>query len=304
VRIDGYARKRLGRRITPLAQAVLDDKPLAHVFGQPLPQQACAGIESASDRKGANDADRTTRVGRRTSVAWHAVNARFDFAHAVNSACQLFRCPGKPPGLSNLQKRTDTETAIRTETRTLREAAGRLNPPVIDLDALAATSIPSVETISRFRRDMETLDAERGRELDRHAVATDAITAAESKLQELASGRPIPSPEIISAKRLQRDTYWIALRATLFGTSEALAGSQLVESVANFERNSSEADQLADSASSDAKRVAAHAVESRRLMEERGKKAAAPEKKRSGFADAADAADWHKKLKVHIFSPG
>jgi hypothetical protein len=125
---------------------------------------------------------------------------------------------------------------------------------------------------------METLDAERGRELDRQAVATDAIAAAESKLQELASGRPIPSPEIISAKRLQRDTYWIALRATLFGTSEALGGSQLVESVANFERNSSEADQLADSASSDAKRVAAHAVESRRLMEERGKKAAATDR--------------------------
>jgi uncharacterized protein YhaN len=64
----------------------------------------------------------------------------------------------------------------------------------------------------------------------------------------------------------------------LFGTSEALAGSQLVESVANFERNSSEADQLADSASSDAKRVAAHAVESRRLTEERSKKAAATDR--------------------------
>jgi uncharacterized protein YhaN len=61
----------------------------------------------------------------------------------------------------------------------------------------------------------------------------------------------------------------------LFGTSKALAGSQLVESVANFERHSLEADQLADSASSDAKRVAAHAVETRRLTEERAKKAAA-----------------------------
>jgi hypothetical protein len=29
-----------------------------------------------------------------------------------------------------------------------------------------------------------------------------------------------------------------------------------------------------------------------------------PKKKRSGFADAADEADWHKKLKVHVFSPG
>ena len=99
--------------------------------------------------------------------------------------------------------------------------------------------------------------------------------SAESKLQELASGRQVPSAEIISAKRLQRDIYWSALRATLFGTSEALTGGQLVEAVASFERRSLEADQLADSAGSDAKRVAAHAVETHRLTEERGKKAAA-----------------------------
>jgi hypothetical protein len=67
---------------------------------------------------------------------------------------------------------------------------------------------------------MEALNAERGRELDRQAAATDAIATAESKLQELASGRPVPSAEIISAKRLQRDAYWSALRAILFGTSE------------------------------------------------------------------------------------
>jgi uncharacterized protein YhaN len=182
------------------------------------------------------------------------------------------------PGLSNLQKRVDTETTIRTETRSLREAAARLNPPVIDLDALAGAAVPSIETISRFRRDMEALNAERGRELDRQAAATDAIATAESKLQELASGRPVPSAEIISAKRLQRDAYWSALRAILFGTSEALAGGQLVESVANFERHSLEADQLADSASSDAKRVAGHAVETRRLTEERGKEAAATDR--------------------------
>jgi uncharacterized protein YhaN len=178
------------------------------------------------------------------------------------------------PGLSNLQRRADTESAIRTETRSLHEAAARLNPHVIDLDALASTAVPSIETISRFRRDMESLDAERGRELDRQAAATDATAAAESKLQELASGRPVPSAEIISAKRLQRDTYWSALRATLFGASKALAGAQLVEAVVGFERHSLEADQLADSAGSDANRVAAHAVETRRLTEERGKKVA------------------------------
>jgi chromosome segregation protein len=93
------------------------------------------------------------------------------------------------PVLSNLQRLADAESTIRTETRSLREAAARLNPPVIDLDALAGTTLPSIETISRFRRNMEALDGERGRELDRQAAATDAIAAAESKLQELASGR-------------------------------------------------------------------------------------------------------------------
>jgi uncharacterized protein YhaN len=182
------------------------------------------------------------------------------------------------PVLSNLQRLADAESTIRTETRSLREAAARLNPPVIDLDALAGTAVPSIETISRFRRDMEALDAERGRELDRQAAATDAIAAAESKLQELASGRPVPSAEIISAKRLQRDTYWNTLRATLFDTSEALAGGKLAEAVASFERHSLEADQLADTAGSDAKRVAAHAVETRRLIEERGKRSAATDR--------------------------
>ena len=32
VRIDWYPRKRLGRRIAPLAKAVLDDKLLSHMF--------------------------------------------------------------------------------------------------------------------------------------------------------------------------------------------------------------------------------------------------------------------------------
>jgi hypothetical protein len=41
----------------------------------------------------------------------------------------------------------------------------------------------------------------------------------------------------------------------LFGTSEALTGGQLVEAVASFERHSLEADQLTDSAGSDAKGI-------------------------------------------------
>jgi hypothetical protein len=65
------------------------------------------------------------------------------------------------------------------------------------------------------------------------------------------------------------------LRGALFSSLEAPAGSQLAELVSLFERYSSEADQLADHAVSDAKRVAAHAVQTRRLEEERSKEAGA-----------------------------
>ena len=175
------------------------------------------------------------------------------------------------PVLSNLAKRTDTEGAIRTETRGLREAAARLHPPVTELEVFASAAIPSIETITRFRADLDALAAEMRREQDRYEAATDAMAAAESKLHELMIGRPVPSAEIIRAKRQQRNADWSTLRAILLGDSDALSGRQLVEVVTSFERHSLAADQLADSACSDAERVAAHAVETRRLGEERRK---------------------------------
>ena len=166
-----------------------------------------------------------------------------------------------------MQRRADTESAIRTETRSLREVAGRLDPPVSDLDALAGASLV-LETIARFRNDLEALALEVRRGNDRLAAATDAVAEVESRLRDLTSG---PSPSVEFAETEQRDTDWNALRATLFGSSASLLGGRLAEVVASFERNSSEADQLADSAASDAKRVAAYAAETHRLAEERRK---------------------------------
>lgn len=177
--------------------------------------------------------------------------------------------------LRDLQKRAEMEHAIRTETRTLREVAGRLDPPVSDLEVLAQTAIPGLETIIRFRKEFDALEQQVRRERDRLAAATEAAAATKSKLREVASGRAIPSAEIIAAKRQLRDTDWSNLRATLFGSSKGLSGGQLAEVVASFERHSSEADQLADSAASDAERVAAHASETQRLAEEHGKEAEA-----------------------------
>jgi hypothetical protein len=175
------------------------------------------------------------------------------------------------PGLRNLEKRADLQHAIRVETRSLREAAGRLDPPVNNLDALAQAAIPSLETINRFRNDLNALATEIQREDDRLAAASEAMAVIHSKLAELTSGRPVPSAEIIATKRRERDLEWRALRATLFGSLKSLAEGQVADAVASFERHSLEADQLADDAVSDAKRIAAYGVETRRLEEERRK---------------------------------
>jgi uncharacterized protein YhaN len=192
---------------------------------------------------------------------------------AINPQLLRSKFAALTPQLRDVQKRADTGSTIRTETRSLQEVAGRLDPPVSDLDTLARTAVPGLETIARFRKDLDGIALEVRRENDRLAAATDAVAEVESRLRDLTSGRPVPSVEIIAAKREQRDTDWSALRATLFGSSASLLGGRLAEVVASFERNSSEADQLADSAASDAKRVAAYAAETHRLVEERRKEA-------------------------------
>jgi hypothetical protein len=140
---------------------------------------------------------------------------------------------------------------------------------------LAAASLPSVGTINRFRRDLDTLGQEIQRERDRLAAAEESVAAAESKLRELTSDRPVLSSEVIAEKRRQREEDWAALRSTLFSSAHALTGLPLAERVSSFERNTTEADRLADSATSDATRIAAHAVETRRLAEERTRASAA-----------------------------
>jgi chromosome segregation protein len=179
------------------------------------------------------------------------------------------------PVLKQLEKRVEIERTIETEKRALKEAAGRLAPPIIEIDALAAASLPGPETIVRFRKEFDALAKAIGRESDRVSASSETLTTIEARLQELASGRPVPTTEAIATKRRQRDEKWRSLRTTLLGGTDALAGASLVEAITDFERHSSEADGLADDAANDAGRVAAHSTETGRLAEERRKHGAA-----------------------------
>ena len=197
---------------------------------------------------------------------------------------------GLTPVLKTLEKHAETRQEIISDMRSLGDAANRLLPPVADIDVLATSPLPSVETISRFRRDLDALAQDSERARDRLASATDTMDFSRSKLLELTRAGPVPSVEAIAAKRRHRDDHWRTLRRSLFGTSQASGGGELASVVADFERYSAEADQLADRAASDARRVAAYAGEARRLTEGESKAAEA----RSELAALEE--DRHKTL--------
>lgn len=175
------------------------------------------------------------------------------------------------PSLRSLDKLAETKHMVRTEEVNLRESAARLYPPVSDLDALARVPIPGAETLSRYHDDLTRLEREIQHERDRLTAAAAAAIDAEAKLRDLTSVRPVASPDVVAAKRHERDSTWNEVRGALFGSLGPLTTDQLANLVTRFERRSSEADRIADQAVSEADRVAAFAVQSSRLKEERSK---------------------------------
>ena len=181
------------------------------------------------------------------------------------------------PVLKQLDKHLEIERSIHAEEHNLKEVALRLNPAIIDLDALALISLPGNDTIARFRKDLDKLTDEIGRATERGLASDDAVTQIEARLRDRASSRPVPTTDSIIAKRKQRDEEWGRLRINLFGGTEALTGAALPEVVTDFERHSLEADRLADDATGDAGRVAAHNADTALLAEERRKQGSAKE---------------------------
>ena len=203
------------------------------------------------------------------------------------------------PVLKQLDKRLGIEESIHAEERQLKEAALRINPAIIDLDALAHISLPGPETISRFRRDLDKLAEEIARATERAADSEEASTVIEARLRDLDSGRPVPTADAILSKRQQRDEDWRRLRSTLFGEKEGLTGGALRQTVADFERHRSEADRLADDAAGDAERVAAHNADTVLLEDERRKTKSIKEQ----LLDAEARRDQMTEAWIAIWAP-
>ncbi|MGF6232320.1 uncharacterized protein YhaN [Inquilinus ginsengisoli] len=195
------------------------------------------------------------------------------------------------PVLQQLDRRAELDREIRTERRGLAEAAARLMPPVTDLDAVASAPRPGAEAIGRHRGIEDDLATQERRERDQIAAAATTITAIEAKLEALATSRPVPSAERITALRQERDQVWERLRGALFDEPGAPHGGALAGAVARFERLAAEADQLADEARADAARVGEHAVETRNLVQARQQAAAAQDRLAAVETRRREAAD-------------
>ena len=178
---------------------------------------------------------------------------------------------GFSPVLKQMDKRGETERILTAEVRSLSQAAARLDPSMSNLDVLAKASLPAPETIGRFRQQLDGVAEKIRRATEQAEIAADAIAAANTKLQELTSGHPVPSADAIAVERAARDQAWKRLRGSLMGEPEIPGGASVTDTIPIFERHTAEADRLADAAASDAERVAAYAAENRRLKEEQRK---------------------------------
>ncbi|MCZ3379471.1 ATP-binding protein [Rhizobium sp. AG207R] len=169
--------------------------------------------------------------------------------------------------LSALARLDGLETQIRRTDADLHEAAGRLRPPVGDIDLLFSVPLPETMEIIGHR---DAIDAARSKVRD----ATGKLQTYDEQLAEIVQiladaerAGPVVTREQIAAARESRDAQWASIQEKWKdgAAPEAKILAALIVSVA-------EADRLADAALSDADRVVRHAdyrLRQARLLQDR-----------------------------------
>ena len=154
--------------------------------------------------------------------------------------------------------------------RQLEEGVSRLKPALpASIDIIAASELPSAETVARVRRALDALDKERERVAERVSENATAIRGLEQRLKAFGTERPVPTREAITTQRARRDSIWHGLRSNLLGEVDPLPAVAVPQTVREFEHNAADADRLSDDALIDASRVAEFASIERQLAEVR-----------------------------------
>jgi uncharacterized protein YhaN len=169
--------------------------------------------------------------------------------------------------LAALARLDGLETQIRRIESDLVEAAGRLQPPVGDIDMLFSVPLPETTEITEHR---DAIDAARSKVRDaagKLQTYDEQLVEIERTLADAERNGPIVTREQIVAARENRDAQWTSIQQKW---TEGAAPDAKV--LAALTVGLAEADRLADAALSDADRVARHAdyrLRQARLMQER-----------------------------------
>ncbi|AWN37537.1 YhaN family protein [Methylobacterium radiodurans] len=169
-------------------------------------------------------------------------------------------------GLAGLRaevaRRDEIDGTVRREAGLLWLQAGRLDPPVADLAALAQVPLPAPEAIARHRQAFEALERRRERAAERQETARQAAAGTRLRLRLREGAGPLPSPDALARLRAARDALIGA------GPGDEAALRRCREAVAA-------ADRAADDLVRDAARAAEQAADRIRLEAETEEMAAA-----------------------------
>jgi uncharacterized protein YhaN len=167
------------------------------------------------------------------------------------------------------RRAADSRVALTKDALELGDAAARLDPPVVDLEALARMPLPRPEDFRHFAEAFESgsrgaREAARARE-----AAEKEMGETSARLVRVAAGRPLATADRIAEARARREAAWRPLRTAIFGAPGAPSQASLAMHVAEFEHAAIHADLLADDAIEDAARLATHTLETQRLDEQK-----------------------------------
>ena len=184
---------------------------------------------------------------------------------------------------------------LAADTARLAEEAARLSPPVVDLDRLAESLLPSGDSIASFAKRFADCAAALAREADNLAQLDDEERSIQKRLAGLAEGGEVPTREAIAQLRDARDARWSGLRDMLFGKAGHPPRDELPSLVYAFEQTQRDADAMSDAAAGDAERIAAFAdatARARDLAERR--RAAEARREKIANAETALTLEWSR----------
>ncbi len=160
------------------------------------------------------------------------------------------------PQIGELSKIETLEVRLARARSDLDAAAGRLDPPVREIDRLLSVPLPDIAALTQHRRLVESAKADYAQAAKTLSGLRDELRSVASQLGALEQQGRIASPQEIAAARERRDDL-----------IERLAREPKKSPLDDVKTAVADADHLADAALADAERVSRHAQLSLRQKE-------------------------------------